>query len=100
MEPEVYKIFKLENLEIKVRFRYCEKSGKYLGEYPDFEEAPLFTMSGKRIVTAVQDKCDGYKSKDNSVDCGSCDYYETEQAGDLIGVCNNEGRKSIAEEKK
>lgn len=100
MEAEVYKIFKLENLEIKVKFRYCEKSGKYLGEYPDFEEAPLFTKSGKRIVTAVQDKCDGYKSEDDSVDCGSCDYYAPEQAGDLIGICNNESREGKTEDGK
>lgn len=100
MKPEIYKVFKFEDIEIKVKFRFCEKCEKYLGEYPDFEEAPLYTKSGKRIVTATQDRCPGYKSKDNSIDCGSCDYYRVENTGDLIGVCENEGEKLTAEGQK
>ncbi len=89
MEYEIYKIFTIEDVEIRMKFRYCEKCRKYIGDYPDLEEAPLFTKSGKRVVTAMQDKCRHYKSADNSVDCGSCDYYKREKEGDLIGICNN-----------
>lgn len=93
MKPEIYKTFKFDNVEIKVKFRFCEKSKKYIGEYPDLEEAPLFTKNGTPIVMALQDKCLNYTAEEESVDCGSCDYFKPNSKGDLIGACTNNERK-------
>lgn len=97
MKPEVSRIFKFEDLEIKVKFRFCEKCQKYIGEYPDFEEAPLYTRKGYKVVTATEDKCSYYEAKEPSVDCGSCDHYSVANDGDLIGLCTNEEKRLGAE---
>lgn len=58
---EIYRIFSLEGSELKIIFRYNEKFGRYIGDFPDFEQEPLYTDSGKpgsvqcRICAATGD---------------------------------------------
>ncbi len=64
---EIYRIFSLEGSELKIIFRYNEKFGRYIGDFPDFEQEPLYTDSGKPWVCAVQDMCSHGQCKDGSV---------------------------------
>ena len=77
-----------------VVFRLSDSCGKYLGDYPDFEEEPRFTPQGRMWITAMQSACLHGKNKYSELmscdDCGSCVYFIKEQQGDLIGVCGHE----------
>lgn len=68
---EIYRIFSLEGSELKIIFRYSEKFGRYIGDFPDFEQEPLYTDSGKPWVCAVQDMCSHGRCKDGSEKFGS-----------------------------
>ena len=84
-----YHKFDFEGIVIKVLSEYDEISGKYILEFPDFEEEPLYTPSGKPLVTAVQDRCMHIPANGTETDCGSCGFYKANSPGDLIGVCTN-----------
>ncbi len=73
---------------VEVMFVYDEVFGRYFGEYPDFDTSPRTTPCGRRWVNATKHDCP-YADKDYG-DCGSCKYYKSENAGDLIGVCDNQ----------
>ncbi len=84
-----HKDFNFEGIVIKVLSEYDDTSGKYISEIPDFEEEPVYTPSGKPLVTAVQDRCSFVSSGGAETDCGSCKFYKPNNPGDLIGVCTN-----------
>ena len=76
-----------------VVFRLSESCGKYIGEYPDFEEYPRYTPEGRKWITALQTACrhsqNKYSESMPCEDCGSCLFFIKEQQGDLIGVCGH-----------
>ena len=83
-----------------VIFRLYESCGKYIGEYPDFEEEPRYTPHGRMWITAMQTACRHSQNKYSEAmtceDCGSCVYFAKQQQGDLIGVCEHKAnRRSI-----
>ncbi len=91
MEKTITRSFCFDGDICDVLFRYDEASGKYFGDYPDFEEQPRYTGTGKMWVTAMQTSCAYAKNKYTEEgpcdDCGSCIYLHREQQGDLIGIC-------------
>lgn len=82
---------------LEVVFTYDGECGKYFGDYPDFEETPRLTQSGRPWVNAVQDACRYGVSRsrptEDCMDCGSCIFFQKELPEDLIGVCDNENKK-------
>ncbi len=84
-----YRKYDFEGTVIDILSEYDEHSGLYFDDIPDFEETPLYTPTGKPIVSAVQDRCRHYDSDDDEADCGSCRFYQPNNLGDLIGVCAN-----------
>ena len=83
---EIYRIFSLEGSELKIIFRYNEKFGRYIGDFPDFEQEPLYTDSGKPWVCAVQDMCSHGRCKDGSEKVGFVkDDFKTEDF-ETVGV--------------
>ena len=93
MDANIIRKFCFDGDICEVLFRYDHKSGRYLGEYPDFEETPRHTPSGKPWVTAMRDGClhgvNKYTECSRCLDCGSCVFFKQEHHGDLIGVCEN-----------
>ena len=91
MKQDRERIYNLEGIEIRVPLRYAGTVGKYLAEFPDLEEQPIYTATGYLCVEAVRDACAQGRSRDEleapCIDCGSCIYYTVEQVGDLIGFC-------------
>ncbi len=85
-----------------VLFRFDESCGKYLGDYPDFEESPRYTQSGKMWITAMQNACpcaqNKFSDSEACEDCGSCIFFSKEKQGDLVGICEHESnrKKTIA----
>lgn len=93
MDKIIVRSFCIDSDICEVVFRFDEATGKYLGDYPDFEEYPRFTKNGHPWITATQDSCNMGKNKYYAgkacLDCGSCCYFLQEKAGDLIGVCSH-----------
>ncbi len=88
-----YQEFTFEGIVIKVLSEFDETSNRYINEIPDFEEKPLYTPSGKPLVSAVQDRCELGASGDDVIDCGSCEFYQANNEWELIGLCLNPERK-------
>lgn len=82
------RLYTLYGDTVNVVFTYEEELNKYFGDYPDFNENPRFTPCGRRWVNSIKDDCPHTDNKYG--DCGSCKHYICENAGDLIGVCDNE----------
>lgn len=66
--------YNVEGTEIEVPLRYDELSGKYLEEYPDFVECPVYTPNNAPIMFTGEDACSYAESstEEPCVDCGSC----------------------------
>jgi len=97
MDKTMTRIFSFDGDSFEVIFYYNQDFKKYFGDYPDFEEMPRFTSSGRPWITAMQGGCIHSSRIDSefekSLDCGSCIYFLKEQPGDLIGICSNENMK-------
>ncbi len=93
MEKTIIRQFVIDNDICEVVFRLDTDSGKYIGDYPDFEHSPRTTPRGYKWVNATQDGCEKgvhkYFPQKTCLDCGSCSYFTTDKSGDLIGVCGN-----------
>lgn len=79
---------------VEITFSYDKEIGRYFGEYPDFDTVPRITPCGRRWVNATKEDCP-YADKTYG-DCGSCEFYRCENAGDLIGVCDNQNLRKEA----
>lgn len=103
MEKTIVRQFVIDSDICEVIFRFDEDADKYIGDYPDFEHSERVTPKGYIWVNATQDSCayalHKYYPNKNCLDCGSCLYYKTEKAGDLIGVCSKNERM-MSDEKK
>lgn len=62
-----------------------ETTGLFLADYPDFEETPRYTPSGRPWRSVVSTGCP-YAAGEYD-DCGSCPHLMKQNRGDLIGVC-------------
>lgn len=91
MDGDNVKVFRLDGDIVEVISIYDSEIGDYVFDYPDFEENPRFTKSGKRWVNVISVSCP-YKD-DEYGDCGSCKFFKCEKAGDLIGICMNKKRE-------
>ncbi|MEG1577933.1 MAG: hypothetical protein RRY64_05610 [Oscillospiraceae bacterium] len=86
-----YHTFHFDCSELQVPVRLDEPTGQYFLDCPDLEEHPIYTKSGYPWVSVVQDSCPYHRSMPSDggdyQDCGSCKFLETEQPGNLIGIC-------------
>ena len=93
MDRVMTKTFCLDGDSCQVIFLYDALSNRHFGEYPDFEESPRYTANGRPWVTAMQEGCihsiNKYAKGRRCMDCGSCQYFQQEQEGDLIGICSH-----------
>ncbi len=88
MKKEETKVFCIDGDEVEVGLVYDEEIGRYVYDYPDFELTPRYTLKGRKWVNVTCSSCP-YADKTYG-DCGSCEFFTCEKAGDLIGVCSNE----------
>ena len=82
--------FHLDGLAVEIKFFFDSYSNMYIGDFPDFDENPLYSPGGRPIVTAVRDNCPHHSSGGDFADCGSCKFFNPENKNDLIGFCSNE----------
>lgn len=87
MEHKKRRMYQIDGDCLEVLYYYDEESGYYFGEYPDFEESPRYTPSGRKWVNVTTVGCPHADEKYD--DCGSCQYMRRELPMDLIGVCHN-----------
>lgn len=87
MEHKKRRIFYVDGDYLEVLFYYDEEAGQHFGEYPNFEEEPRYTPSGRKWVNVTTVGCP--HADIDYDDCGSCQHMRREQAMDLIGVCYN-----------
>ena len=65
-----------------------DRLGKYsepVPIFPNFQENPLYALSGRLFVTQMQDACEHFVGRDKESGCHGCRHYKKEE--DLIGVC-------------
>lgn len=86
---EQTRVFCVDGDEVSVLFYLHEKSGRYLGAYPDFQTEPRRTPGGRPWVNVTMEGCPYAPRPYN--DCGGCGHLKKEHSGDLIGVCFHEG---------
>lgn len=85
MEEVKKRCFRLDGDLVEVDFHFDSSTGKYFGDYPDFETAPRFTSNGKPWVNALFSDCPYADGEFD--DCGSCRHFIREKSDDLIGIC-------------
>ncbi len=99
MGQNLTRTFCLDGDSCQVIFLYDALCKKHFGEYPDFEESPRYTASGYPWVTAMQEGCihgtNRYTERHRCMDCGSCQCYQQEQDGDLIGICTHPQMRNV-----
>ena len=87
MKNKEVRTFHLDGDVVEVPIVFDEDIGKYIHDYPDFKIHPRLTRSGRRWVNVTYSECP-YADKQYG-DCGSCDFFLCEKAGDQIGICTN-----------
>ena len=79
--------YRIDGDTIEVSFTFHEQCGRWIGDYPFFEEEPRYTPSG-RPWTNVTNGCP--HAAGTHGDCGTCPHLKREQDNDLIVVCFHE----------
>ncbi len=88
MDKKNERVFSLDGDSIKVSFTFDEKMNRFVRDYPDFSIHPRSTPSGRIWVNVTRDDCPFADTEFR--DCGSCSFFLSERAGDMIGICTNE----------
>ena len=90
-EGELYKIIVIDDISIEIRYGYYDEKDRYskynepIPIFPDLFNNKLYTKTGVRIVTKMQEICDCYDGMKDVTECYGCKYYKEYE--DLIGVC-------------
>ena len=99
-EGELYRSVTVYGKTFALHYGYYdekERHSKYnepIPIYPDLERNALYTDTGYRFVTAMQDACIYYKGKSADGNCHSCESYR--EGEELIGICVCPERKNKA----
>lgn len=83
MEEAKIRKFTLDSDSLTVTYQWDPASGKYLGNYPDFDQIPRYSPHGYRWVDVTM-PCVCNRGK---TECGNCPYMLKEEPDDLIGIC-------------
>ncbi len=91
-EGDLYKVIEVDNNTFQILYGYYEESERDRVEplpvFPDLKENPVYTSDGKPIVTAIQEPCEYYISKNENRSeewCGDCISYL--DADKEISIC-------------
>jgi len=91
-EGDMFKVIELYGRTFEIRYGYYEdferKKSEPIPVYPDLKRTPIYGISGKLIVTHMQDVCPHFKPQagdDTEVCCGCCEYYPKNRQ--MIDVC-------------
>ncbi|MGI5957906.1 MAG: hypothetical protein ACOX60_03250 [Massiliimalia sp.] len=88
--------YEFEGEVVEVPLIWDERTQTYQENYKGFIEHPVCTPKGRPVFLTIEDACpDGEMVDDDplSIDCGSCRYYH-QFSGSLLGICQNEKRRS------
>ena len=94
MQEERRKTFQVDGDRFTVPYHYDEGAKIFIGQFPEFEEEPRYTPSGRPWKNAVTVGCH-YAAGDYD-DCGSCPHLIKADPRDIIGVCFHERLRSRA----
>ncbi len=97
-EGDVFGELVVDGKRFEIRYGYYEDYERETGDpipiYPDLHKKPTFGVSGRRIVSAIQQACKNFSPKctgcENEDDCGFCKHYKENNSGDMIGICQHE----------
>ena len=91
-EGDLYRVIKVFDIEFPLLYGYYEEKDREnplvepMPIYPDLGKDPKYTAEGLRIVTRMQDACEGYDGEwDSDELCGECKHFQRCEA--LFGVC-------------
>ena len=96
-EKKPDKIIRAGGREFQLYKYRDEYDGKYILNYPDFQENPEYTDEGRPFVMAIQESCEYLEPTDPEYpdpgDCSGCVWCRMETPMDAICVCMCESRK-------
>ena len=83
--------YDIEGAILEIPVYYDVRTEKYMEDYPDFLENPVYTPDGCPILFTGEDACSYGEAADGSpcIDCGSCRFYR-QASHTWIGVCGHE----------
>lgn len=97
MDGKLYRVFRCFGKDFPVYYRYCDKDGQAIPEYPDFTAEPQYTDIGRPYVLSPQEGCSLWTadSTDDALDvgCGDCKFFCQESGFSVFGICMNECRR-------
>ncbi|MCC8061093.1 MAG: hypothetical protein LIO81_09725 [Clostridiales bacterium] len=86
--------YEFEGAVFDILLFYDELVGRYIEEYRNFNEDPVWTADGFPITHSVEDACPWgeWDRPGRCRDCGSCRFFTPIAARTRIGVCRQEKR--------
>ena len=87
--------YNIEGAVIELPLKFDERSQKYLEDYGDVIETPVYTPDGRPVFLTIEDACPHAEMVDDdplSIDCGACKHYR-QAPGTLLGVCHCEAMR-------
>ena len=92
--------YDIEGAILEIPLYYDADAEKYMEDYPDFLEHPVYTPAGCPILFTGEDACPYGEAADGSpcIDCGSCRHYR-QASHTWIGVCGHEKKRRSPEHK-
>ena len=99
---EQAKRYEIEGEAVDIPLRWDEETQAYVEDYGSVIENPVYSPSGQPVLLTIEDACPHAGMVDGgpaSIDCGSCRHYR-QFPGSLLGVCQNEKRRSGVKPKR
>ena len=93
-----HKRYDVEGAVLDIPLQWNDRAGKYLEQYPDFEETPVYTPEGFPLRLTCDDACPDAVLPDNIYrECGSCQLFRLHSES-LLGVCGHPAHRQPTEE--
>ncbi len=89
--------YEFEGITIDIPLSYCERVDRYLEEYPDFAQNPVYTAQGMPLTLCIEDICHHAEPIDQEefVDCSDCIYFRRAAEKTLFGYCICEANRKV-----
>ena len=102
-EGDLYRVYRIGDHTFEIRYGYYEENERGRVEplpiFPNLKGKRLYSHSGHRIVTSLQQPCEHYcpkRPREREDWCGDCIHYAGGRSE--IGICSCEGRRHLPEQ--
>lgn len=94
MTDRKYRRFTIDGDILDIEYALDPETGRWVGNYPIFEETPRFTPEGRPWKNVFGSEC--RYSDSEFGDCGGCSHFRREDPLDVIAVCYHEELREVS----